>query len=147
MKEKIIWRRILFELYKQDPGKYVQTDNVKFNDNNHLLAKKLKIPGDILYKAISFLTSHGLAEIQHMYGADNNEYPLILTKKGFDVALDLEKHTDSTNLQFGIFLFAGITAVTGAMQFIFSEKPIIAALIYLIPIAGFSVIWILTFRK
>lgn len=114
------WKKILYEIYKKAPHMYGHGMGTSFFDDSHPLAIKLKIKGQELGLGISFLKDNGLIEDQGdkipLAVGGTWSSKLILTKKGFDVILDIEKHKDNTTIQFGLFLFSGMFLLTTLLQ-------------------------------
>ena len=129
-KENKNWKDILNEIYIISPSFY---GGGKLGiDDNHPLAIKLNISGENLMKSLLFLESHKL--IEH---TPNDNY-ILLTEKGFNVALENEKHKTDTFLQFSIGIFTIVLAVTGVYEFLHSlgmYNPIYLLWLYIITIA------------
>lgn len=104
------WKRVLKEIVDYAPNRYGRgkTDY----DENHPLAKRLKIKAHELMLTMSFLEEQGLIEY------DKPEYNWInLTSKGFDVALQNQSADRARkNNQATLFLSLVIAiAVTGGV--------------------------------
>ncbi len=109
------WKRVLLEIYRFAPHQYGESNKIGINNDKHNLAKKLGISGYELMLAISFLIDQKLIERNVNPPQRSEEYfaHFILTIKGFEVALNLIRHQDSINIQYGIFAFTGIIVLTG----------------------------------
>lgn len=146
------WKKILLEIYRYAPNTYGRYTHQTI----HPLAKKLKINDLKLNAGREFLEKQELVELTwpdketkegFKQGAPYNPQ-IILTKKGFDVALDLEKHINSVGLQFILIIFTSMLVGTGAIQFITQISAIPSKyilVIYLVFIlAGGIIAWIYT---
>jgi len=126
------WKKVLLEVYNNSPHSYGESHKVSFNDNNHPLAKRLRITGYELMLAISFLRENKLIN-------DNNKFEMLnlekinpewsnqvsLTKDGFDVAIKLENEINNQRTQNVVMIFTTIIGYTGVMVFLkdFIEIP------------------------
>ena len=54
------WKRILNEIYNHAPHSWCESSKCERNDDNHPIAKNLKITGQELMLGISFLETHNL---------------------------------------------------------------------------------------
>lgn len=88
------WKQILLLIYEKSPHQYLQSNFIGYNDDNHPIAKKLKISGQELILGISFLRDNKLVKetnIDALNLIDKNwSSALLLTDKGFDLAIKLE---------------------------------------------------------
>jgi len=126
MAERRRWKAVLNEVYSVSPHEYGRSTE-GFTDT-HPLAKRLKISGHELMLSISFLEDHGLIEYR------NNNY-IILTKRGFDVALDNERSRSSVRLQGMAVYVSLILATTAIFNFLNSTSlasPIVLTGAYLV---------------
>ncbi|VVB77527.1 Uncharacterised protein [uncultured archaeon] len=119
------WKNVLLEVYNHSPHNYGESHKVGFYDNNHPIAKRLRISGYELGLAISFLRDHKLIE-------DNNKltplnFPQInanwsnmvfLTDRGFDVSTKLENELSNQKTQNVIMIFTAIITWTGLIALI-----------------------------
>ncbi len=93
------WKNVLLEIYRFAPGNYGESHKVNFWDDQHTLAKKFGINGQELGLAIAFLEDNKLIEKQGTSGIGldseqinpNWSRSVILTEKGFNVVIELEK--------------------------------------------------------
>jgi heme/copper-type cytochrome/quinol oxidase subunit 4 len=136
------WKKVLLEIYNNSPHSYGESHKVNFNDDNHPLAKKLKLTGYELMLAISFLRGNKLIEDSH--SKEPLDHPTInpgwsssifLTEKGFNFSVKLENELSNQKTQVVIMIFAVITGITGFMGFFFDkvenkESKFLIALIY-----------------
>lgn len=104
-KDRNEWRRVLEEIYRDNWHVYAY----KNLDENHPLAKKLKISGRSLQKSLSFLDENGLVSTTHDI--------ISLTPKGFDVARENQHIKLNAVLQTAIIYFTTIIAATAMFQF------------------------------
>lgn len=114
------WKEVLLEIYNFAPHTYNESHQIAFNEDNHILAKKLSITGYELNLAISFLIENKLIEELKEKTPLNHEKinpywinPIKLTKKGFEIALKLDEKKTEVNISKSIAVFAGITAIIG----------------------------------
>jgi len=119
------WKNVLLEIYNNSPHSYGESHKISFNDNNHPLAKKLKITGYELMLSISFLRNHKLI-------SDNNKFEMLkhegidpswnnqvsLTKEGFEIAIKLENEINNQKTQNVVMIFTAIIGYTGVMVFL-----------------------------
>ena len=130
------WKKVLLHLYQVAPHGYLENSKITFSNPQHALVKDLRIPpGDVAH-AINFLEDNGLItrsspEIGRAYSSR-----LHLTTKGFDVALDLEKHKDTGRLEFSMILLTGILVLTEVFTFLREQgaNKILSLIIYLFAI-------------
>src|SRR3989338_9372810 len=119
------WKRVLLEIYRHSPHNYGESHKIGFYDNNHDLAKNLKITGYELGLAISFLREHKLIEDSSKFqpldakqiNKDWNNR-ISLNEKGFEVASRLENQESNKKLQRLVILFTGIATLTGLILFL-----------------------------
>lgn len=93
----MIWKKVLNEIYSVAPHSICEGDKFPRNSNNHPTAKKLKMEGEELFKAIGFLEEQELIKIVRGNGKEFWQY-WQLTEKGFNVALENQKHETEMNL-------------------------------------------------
>ncbi len=119
------WKKVLLEIYNNSPHSYGESHKINFNDDNHLLAKKLKLTGYELMLSISFLRDNNLIEDSH--SKEPLDHPAInpvwhnsisLTKKGFYVAVKLENEINNQKTQNVVMIFTAVITYTGFMAFI-----------------------------
>ena len=123
---KILWQKLLFEIYQMYPVECGDEWRKSLSSDDHPLAKKLRMNGQQIKDCLTFLKSQKLIKIYKYDFPDLNNNPLgtyrlitpAITEKGFSVVLGLIKHNDSQKIQIGLFIFAGMTVLTGAMKFI-----------------------------
>lgn len=87
----VYWKDVFHEIYTQLPHTY--GPGKKGWDDEHLLAKKLKISGNELFLSIDFLMENRLLETHQ-----GDDY-IHLSKKGFDVAFQNEKLLEGRKMQ------------------------------------------------
>jgi len=107
------WKEILNEIYNSLPSQYGR--GTKGIDDNHPLAKKLKISGFELEQCLMFLSDQKL-----IYYKENNW--IGLTEKGFNIALENEKHKSNLQLQLTITVFTAFLVITNMFNFFLSLK-------------------------
>ena len=138
------WKKILLEIYNFAPNQYGENRDHSFQSDKHPLAEKLGINGYELMLGLAFLQDQKLVHEQVTTRKDGYySATLILTEKGFEVVIDIEKHRDSRQLQAGLLGFAAVTATTGAMQFVDKVapvKPLYLLLTYVLVIVGIVVV-------
>ncbi|MFW9882332.1 MAG: hypothetical protein ACFFG0_55430 [Candidatus Thorarchaeota archaeon] len=143
------WSDVLNEIYQKSPHLHGDSVQLPFSDDKHHLAQKLKISGKELEAAISFLQDQKLVE--KILPNDNNfqDFGLLLTTKGFDVARDNIKHKNSFSLQMGLLLFTAILALNGVFQILLpmGKNKTILLTIYLISLVGIYIIGNLIFKR
>ena len=90
------WKKVLLEIYSHSPHNYGEAHKVRFCDDTHPLAKKLKITGNELGLAISFLKDNKLIKSNNEITPLNAEQinpnwsnMIFLTNKGFEIASKL----------------------------------------------------------
>ncbi|MBN2102088.1 MAG: hypothetical protein JW716_04425 [Candidatus Aenigmarchaeota archaeon] len=118
------WKEILLEIYHTAPHLYGQSHYINYQNDNHPIAKKIKITGKELDAGILFLLLHGLIEENNKKEvldmiSENWSSWIELTEKGFQVALDIEKNRSETRTNNAIVLLTSIIAFTGAASFLF----------------------------
>lgn len=92
------WKKILNEIYNHSPNSWCESNKCGRNDDNHPIAKKLKISGQELMLGISFLEDHKL--IENVRGNRKDYWAFWkLTEKGFNVVLENQKQDSSERLQ------------------------------------------------
>jgi hypothetical protein len=103
------WKKVLNEIYDFSPHEYGLSKSGVTDE--HDLAKKLKIPGQELMLSLMFLKDHGLIEYK-----DHNW--IILTERGFSVALENEKFRNNATIQ-GMSVFVALLLVlTASFSFV-----------------------------
>ena len=119
------WKRVLLEIYNHAPHSYGESHQIGFYDDNHYIAKKLKITGYELGLAISFLRdnklikdNNSLTPLNHPKIDANWSNMIFLIDRGFDVAVKLENQLSNERTQNVVMIFTGIIAYTGAMVFL-----------------------------
>lgn len=119
------WKKVLLEIYNSSPHSYGESHKVNFNDNNHPLAKRLKITGYELMLAISFLRENKLIKDNNPFGTLDHENinpewsnQISLTNDGFDVAVKLENEISNQRTQNVVMIFTAIIGSTGTMVFL-----------------------------
>jgi hypothetical protein len=131
------WKDILLEIYGFAPNSYGESKKMFFDDDKHDLAIKLRISGYKLRRGISFLENHTLAKLnvspQEEYSAQ-----LEITKKGFEVALELEKHNDAQKIQLGLVLFTGVLILTDLFGILLDKYGLLANGLMIIYVLGVS---------
>lgn len=104
------WRLVLEEVYRDNWHVY----GYKNLNNDHPLAKKLKISGKSIQKSLSFLEENQLIK--------NVENLVYLTPKGFNVARANQNLKINAILQVEMIYFTVILAATTMFQFFGSLK-------------------------
>lgn len=86
------WKRVLLYLYRHCPNVYFENSQITFWNDNHILAQDLKMRGSDLGICIEFLRKNELMK-DNSSPINPKDYQnnISLTKKGFDVAFELEK--------------------------------------------------------
>ena len=106
----VYWKNVLHEIYTSHPHGY-GVGKKGFADD-HPLAEKLKITGNELMLAYSFLRDHELIDY-----SDGEKNFFCLSKKGFDVALQNEKIRVEQKLQKTILFFTAMIAISALYTF------------------------------
>jgi len=106
----VYWKDLLHEIYISHPHGYGIGKGGWSDD--HPLAEKLKITGQELMYAYSFLEDHDLID----YSNSKKNF-FCLSKKGFDVALQNEKIRTEQKLQRTILFFTGVIAISALYTF------------------------------
>lgn len=151
------WKKVLLEVYRYSPHNYGESHKAGFYDDNHYLVKKLKITDYELGLAVSFLREHNLVKNSNLGGVGLNAEPicpewsnnLILTKRGFDVAIKLENQISNKKSQDAIVLFMSIATLIALMSLINNIYPEYTKLILVIFFisVSFAVFWVVLFDK
>lgn len=106
------WKKILNEIYNHSPNSWCESNKCSRNNDNHPIAKKLKINGQELMLGISFLENHKLIKTE-VHNSKEFWASWELTGKGFNIALENQKQKNSERLQeiiaIGTVLVASIT--------------------------------------
>lgn len=84
------WKRILLEIYRFAPSMWGESNKMSKYDDRHDLAKKLNLKGHELGDSIVFLEEQELIKT-NVSNLINYSAEWILTEKGFNVSLELEK--------------------------------------------------------
>lgn len=149
------WKKVLLAIYSYSPHSYGESHKLSFYDNNHPLAKILKISGYELGLAISFLREQNLIK-------DNNKKKgpldseqinpewgnvIFLTKDGFEIVAKLENQLSNQKLQHLIILFTGIATLTGLIIFIKEIFKVENSINFSIYIIGILFIVFLIYRE
>lgn len=115
-KKKAKWRKVLLKLFTF-PYNLIgkKTNDANKTDFSHL-ARALRMKNDDLNRALMFLKIHKLVEEYPTKIKDNNKSftELILTRKGFDIAFELDKHRENfflTVTSLNLFLILAFTGV------------------------------------
>ena len=92
------WKQILLGIYRQSPHGFIETHNSNFLNDNHILAKEHHLTGMDLGNCIGFLREHELIKDTNPFEPLNHPQinpawfnQILLTEKGFNVALELDK--------------------------------------------------------
>jgi len=114
---KSSWEKILLELY-HSPLTNLRVHNKSLVHNKEHLTKKLNIQDYQLSQAIDFLLMNKLIEKTKSKDIQNsNSYIMvILTEKGFNVALDIEKQNTNNITSSVTLIFSAILALTAITQ-------------------------------
>ena len=119
------WKIVLLEINRNSPHSYAESHSMGFNDDNHPIAKNLKITGIELMLAISFLRDNKLIKdnnkstpLDHPSINTNWSNIILLTEKGFDVAIKLENEIGNQKVQKILVLFTIIIGFTGFITLI-----------------------------
>lgn len=112
MKKEIKWRRILLKFYRDELNIYKDYKRINYTKFKNLFhpAKECNLPKKVFEDSMNFLEINNLIEIRD----DDFFY---LTKKGFDVARDLENIKLNAILQSVIIYLTTILAFTTAVNF------------------------------
>ena len=129
----VFWKDVLHEIYSYHPHGYGEGKGGWTDD--HPLAEELKITGNELMLAYSFLRDHDLIDY-----SDGDKNFFRLSKKGFDVALQNEKIRTEQKLQKTVMFFTGVIAISALYSFFSSlgfyntllEQYILAGIVVLI---------------
>lgn len=120
------WKIILNEIYNYYPHTYGESSKKHISEDDHILAKKLKITGYELMLGIGFLEDHKLIkkriDTKKPYTAT-----LLLTKDGFNIARENEKSKSNKDLQETIAIatiLAASVAVFNFMYDILNSNPV-----------------------
>ena len=118
MSNKGHWRKILLEIYNSAPNKWGYSSKIGYSENSHPLAKKFKISGHELMLNICFLEDNKL--IKTNPSGEGIDFSAVwnLTEKGFNVALDLEKHASDQKIQKLLASGGSIIAVLSIINFL-----------------------------
>ncbi len=120
MKDKsVVWKQILEELYRHAPNSYGESLSMGFKDDNHPLAKKLKISGQQLMLGVSFLSEHKL--IERVLQGKKKDYSALLklTPEGFKVALQNETNKENVAFQHIVAVATTLGALVAFVSFLF----------------------------
>lgn len=100
--ESPLWKTVLHKLYTTAANQtYFSAGKIGFWNDDHPLARDLKISGGDLGKSLSFLNDQNL--ITGYTGVDTKF--VSLTESGFKVSMDNEKSNKDHKLQFSIAIF------------------------------------------
>ncbi|MGE0792672.1 MAG: hypothetical protein AB7V77_00665 [Candidatus Woesearchaeota archaeon] len=117
------WKKVLLKLYDSAPNYYGESDKEPWNSNKHPLAKNLKISGYELCVSIIFLKDQKLVfEWEKIFDktVKNKSIKLELTEKGFNVAMDLEKHKDTEIFNVALFFLTLMLVLSSIISVMFS---------------------------
>lgn len=111
------WKKVLKEIYGFAPNNWGESNKMNKYDNNHELAKKLKISGQELGNTISFLEEQKLIKTNI---SNKKEYNAqwIITEKGFNVALDIKKEIYQSFQQSVLIFLTSVLAITAFFNFL-----------------------------
>ncbi len=114
--DRSIWKKVLNEIYQAKEIKWAAI----LGSQNHPISKKLRITHKQLVQSIKYL------ELQKLIKEDIRKYldipeSLILTEKGFNVALENEKAEGQKGLTLVASLAASIVALVALYRFIYLE--------------------------
>jgi len=152
------WKRVLLYLYRHCPNVYFESSQISFWHDNHILAQDLKMRGSDLGICIEFLKKNELMK-DNVPPVNTQEYQnnISLTKKGFDVAFELEKQKresiekrENEKKQFFTLFLTLILASTSMLNFAIAVYPEYKQILFLVysVLIFVSVIWIwIEFRK
>jgi hypothetical protein len=130
------WKDVLGEIYRFAPHKYGESSKMTFSNNQHELARKLRISGYELMLAVAFLTDQKLLFLNVPPGKEYSSH-LDITEKGFNVALENERAQSSNRFQETLVVVGALTVFFSAFSFL-SQGPKAADLLTII-------IWVLAF--
>ncbi len=136
------WKKVLLEVYNNSPHNHGESNKVSFNDNDHPLAKKLKITGYELMLAISFLRDNKL--IKDSPSSHQNEIvhysnQISLTEYGFEVAVKIESELINEKTQSTLVILTIIIAFTGFIGLFFESIKNNQNIFLIILLYGFSI--------
>lgn len=119
------WKKILIDIYRFAPSNWGESIKMGKYDPRHPLAEKYNFKHSELGNIMVFLEDQGLIKTET---SNYKEYSAqwILTEKGFDVALELEKQAREIRekkrfekLQLGIIILTAILMITGIINIFF----------------------------
>lgn len=136
------WKNILLAIYNYAPTWY-EWGNIFETTHNlkHPIANKLKITDKELSYGIAFLQQNKLIRCEQI---NNAKAFIVLEEKGFNVALEIEKHIDSQKANNTIITLTTILAIISFYEITykvlnnFNANSFILLLILGIIIAGLS---------
>ena len=111
------WKKVLKEIYDFAPNKWGESNKVSKYDDAHDLAQRLKISGQELGHAISFLEDQKLIKTNISNPKEYSAYWLI-TEKGFNIAREIQTERRNAVQQLTIIFLTYILALTATFRFI-----------------------------
>ncbi|VVB79526.1 Uncharacterised protein [uncultured archaeon] len=119
------WKKVLLEIYRHAPGKYCSSGKMSYWDDQHDLAKRLRIKGHELGESISFLEDNKLTRLNIQSYKEYSDW-VDLTEKGFNIALELEKQSREVRekkrvdlLQLWLVILTAILAISAIVNILF----------------------------
>ncbi len=134
------WKKVLSEIYEYAPHTYFRNNKIGIQNPNHSLVKKLRMSEYEVMLCASFLEENGLLEWKKVHNSLDNHQDLVLTSKGFDVALQNEGQEKTQGLQKILALASVLSAILVIFSIMLNSRNIIAliaAFILIIPITVF----------
>lgn len=143
------WKNILLEIYNYAPHNYGESNKKSINEDDHILAKKLKISGYELMLGLSFLQDQNLIKRSTTVG-ETYSSQFYITKDGFNVALELEKNKNAQTIQYGMFVLTAVLALSSIFSFlkeIYPEQSKMLLVYYLILLTIAGILGIVCIKK
>jgi hypothetical protein len=137
MKERRRWKAVLNKIYSALPHEYgIGKEGIT---DAHPLAKRLKIPGQELMLSLSFLEDYELIKYR-------NHNEIILTERGFEVALENEKSMNNVKLQAMTIFVSLILAITAIFNFVNSTNLLNTATLMVAYLFSLAIMYVCAFR-
>ena len=109
-KERATWKDVIIELYESSPSIYV----LEGEWGSELLMNQFNLDENRSQNLLSFLEYQKL--IERVPNDKDGKLLLILTKKGFEVALELEKHKENSEINRTISIFTAFILVVAMLE-------------------------------